>query len=304
MNALRPFVAILVALLTGYTNSSVLQAQTATATVAAPVGKAVSAPPVWLGDYATAKQISKETNKMLVLWFYNPANAQSNANFENSLMGNASVQQELAKMVAVKIPTDAKILSAGKETSLLSHSAFSELAGGPGLAMIDLTDSRMPYYGYVVSAYPFNRQTLSAGSVLAMLTLPSGTVTQRTLTLAVRMHPEAPQSAWGSWHPTLGDLAQQHSKYQANVQQIGHQGWDSRFQHINSTLGGMPAKEVCAQSWPQEGLVVAAEDCVNSWRQSPGHWEGVRGAHSYFGYDMKMGNNGIWYATGIFAGSR
>jgi hypothetical protein len=49
------------------------------------------------------------------------------------------------------------------------------------------------------------------------------------------------------------------------------------------------------------GLVAAAIDCVHSWRQSSGHWSAVRSRHRFYGYDMKRGSNGIWYATGIFS---
>ena len=61
-----------------------------------------------------------------------------------------------------------------------------------------------------------------------------------------------------------------------------------------------PAQEVVAESWPNESLVEACVDCVDSWRQSPGHWRAVRSRHPLFGYDIKRGRNGIWYATGIF----
>ncbi len=56
-----------------------------------------------------------------------------------------------------------------------------------------------------------------------------------------------------------------------------------------------------AESWPNEDLVEACVDCVHSWRQSPGHWSAVQDRHRMFGYDIKRGVNGIWYATGIFA---
>jgi hypothetical protein len=62
----------------------------------------------------------------------------------------------------------------------------------------------------------------------------------------------------------------------------------------------MTASEVCAESWPGENLVEAAVECVRCWRLSQGHWSAVRAAHRLFGYDMKRGSNGIWYATGIF----
>jgi hypothetical protein len=39
---------------------------------------------------------------------------------------------------------------------------------------------------------------------------------------------------------------------------------------------------------------------VASWRQSSGHWRAVSGHHAAYGYDIRRGGNGIWYATGIF----
>ena len=66
----------------------------------------------------------------------------------------------------------------------------------------------------------------------------------------------------------------------------------------------MLSREVCAESWPGQRLVEAAEECVHSWRQSSGHWEAVSGQHVCFGYDMKLGASGVWYATGIFGDRR
>jgi hypothetical protein len=103
----------------------------------------------------------------------------------------------------------------------------------------------------------------------------------------------------GQLHPVLADEASKHSTYQASITVQGHHSWDSRFQRINSKVGGL-AQEVVAESWPNEGLVDACIDCVQSWRQSPGHWGAVRARQPLFGYDIKRGRNGIWYATGIF----
>jgi hypothetical protein len=59
--------------------------------------------------------------------------------------------------------------------------------------------------------------------------------------------------------------------------------------------------EIVAESWPGQGLTDACVDCVQSWRQSSGHWRNVRTPHGSYGYDIRQGANGIWYATGIFA---
>ena len=81
----------------------------------------------------------------------------------------------------------------------------------------------------------------------------------------------------------------------------GHHNWQNRFERINAKLSaGLLAQEVCAESWPGQGLLEAARECVHSWRQSPGHWDAVKTQHPVFGYDMQRGANGVWYATGIF----
>ena len=128
-----------------------------------------------------------------------------------------------------------------------------------------------------------------------------GTLTQRTMIFAVRIHPEAPASTQGVFHTVLADEAKDHANYQAAILVQGHHSWDARFQRINAKLpSGVMAQEVVAESWPNESLVEAAVDCVHSWRQSPGHWGAVHSRHPLFGYDIKRGRNGIWYATGIF----
>ena len=122
---------------------------------------------------------------------------------------------------------------------------------------------------------------------------------------AVRIHPEAPASTQGIFHLALAEEAKSHAHHQASIQVQGHHSWDSRFHRINSKLpGNVLAQEVVAESWPNETLVEACVECVNSWRQSPGHWSAVRARHPLFGYDIKRGRNGIWYATGIFGRRR
>lgn len=134
-----------------------------------------------------------------------------------------------------------------------------------------------------------------------MLDLPPGTLTQRTLIYAVRTHPERPESTDGQPDPYLFDEAESHSEYQARIRLQGHHAWESRFHRINARLpAGCLASEVCAESWPGQGLLESAIECVRCWRFSSGHWSAVRQRHQVYGYDMKRGDNGVWYATGIF----
>jgi hypothetical protein len=136
-----------------------------------------------------------------------------------------------------------------------------------------------------------------------MLELPRGSLTQRTLIFALRTHSQRPASTAGHLSSVLLREAESHAQHQANIALQGHHNWDVRFHAINAELtGSLTAREVCAESWPGQNLFDAAEECVASWRQSPGHWEAVSGRHGMYGYDMKRGRNGVWYATGIFAG--
>lgn len=121
--------------------------------------------------------------------------------------------------------------------------------------------------------------------------------TQQALIDAIKSHPSNPQSAEGQM--TLGAEAKQHSLLQAKKQLQGHHNWDSRFQALIKEY--RTASEVCAESWPGETLEEAAVEIVHSWFRSPGHWRDVMEYHDHFGYDMKRGDNGIWYGTGIFA---
>jgi hypothetical protein len=176
------------------------------------------------------------------------------------------------------------------------------LQNSPGIAILDLTDSASPNFRRVVSVYPFQREYITAQRLTAMLELPLGTLTQRTLIFAVRTHPENPASAKSHLSPLLAGETESHASHQASISLQGHHNWESRFHAINARLpAGLLAQEVCAESWPGQSLVEAADECVASWRRSSGHWEAVAARHALFGYDMKRGANGVWYATGIFA---
>jgi hypothetical protein len=205
--------------------------------------------------------------------------------------------------VLVRIPLSTRARVGGREIRLIDHAAYTELLQQPGIALVDFTQAKSPTYGRVVSVYPLSLPgALTTHNLKSLLTLPLGTLTQRTLILAVRIHPENPASTDGALLTTLAKESESHADYQARINLQGHHNWESRFHRISDRLpGGYLAQEVCAESWPGMGLIAAALDCVHSWRQSSGHWSAVQGQHAYYGYDMKRGSNGIWYATGIFS---
>ena len=261
--------------------------------------------PEWLNDYAKAIEKAKSEKKMLLVHFIRPGDANSAA-IERTLH-SPQVRNKVVNYVLARVGTDASMDQKGG-TRLLGHSSFSELRGGPGLAVIDMAHQQQPYYGHVVSAVPATgggNYQFRPEHVPAVLDLPPGTLTQRTMIFAVRTHPERPASTHGQADPVLLDEAMSHSNHQARIRNQGHHNWGHRFQRILGRLsgrGGYGAPvEIVAESWPGQGLTDACVDCLQSWRQSSGHWRNVRTPHSSYGYDIRQGANGIWYATGIFA---
>jgi len=258
----------------------------------------------WHEDYAAAMAQADRQVKMLLVHFYDPKNPKQTQRIERDLAENLEVRERLERYVLAKLPIDATIRVHGKELKLLDHKAYAELQHGQGIVIIDYANPTSEHYSLVVSALPFKTgkyYRYRNNHVPVLLDLPSGTLTQRTMIFAVRIHPEAPASTKGGKSPQLIAEAKQHSLYQADIGVQGHHHWDHRFQRIGQKLpGGLIAQEVVAESWPNESLIDAAVDCVASWRQSPGHWGAVKRSQPLFGYDMRLGRNGIWYATGIF----
>ena len=275
--------------------------------VSCDVSLAQQGPIAWRTDYAEAMKEAKAAKRMMFIYF---SAAKANADgqlpadaYETNVLGDATVRAWLARYVAVKLPLDCCVTVKGKPSRLLSHDAFGELNQSAGVAVIDCTNEKSPHYGFVVSVVPFaSSLRLGKYETAILLGLPDGSLTQRTMILAVRTHPERPASTSGELHPVLASESASHSIHQASISNQGHHQWDNRFHRINAQMpGGALAQEVVAESWPNQGLVDACVECVSSWRQSPGHWGAVRGRQRFFGYDIKRGGNGIWYATGIFA---
>lgn len=258
----------------------------------------------WMTDYAEAMRAAEQQNKMLFVYFCGGCGAEPCNRFKAETLDDARVQRKLKEYVCVQVPMDAKITVDGKEVKLIEHEAYREMLGRSGIAIVDYRSADTKLRGSVVSVFPITDQLWYTPERMAViLELPSGTLTQRTLIYAVRIHPDHPASTDSEPLPYLFDEAQSHSQHQADIRLQGHHQWGTRFQRIVSRLpGGLSAKEVCAESWPGENLVEAAIECVRCWRLSDGHWSAVRAPNRFFAYDMKRGNNGIWYATGIFGG--
>jgi hypothetical protein len=265
---------------------------------------AAATTPTWHTDYHTGLEAATANRHFALIWFFDPSRSEENDRFESEVLSNPKIAALISERCApITLPTTDSVSSGGEQLTLLDQPAFAEMLHSPGLALIDMTEEGGPLHRHVVSVYPFSRGPISIEQLAVLLDLPRGTLTQRTLIFAVRTHPELPASTTGHFSYVLARESESHSMHQAHITLQGHHNWNSRFHAINAELpGGLAAREVCAESWPGQNLFDAAVDCVHSWRQSPGHWEAVSSPHLLFAYDMKRGKNGIWYATGIFAG--
>lgn len=272
---------------------------------AAPPTNPAAAPTLaWMDDYGAAMKQAEMGRRMMLVYFYDPQATDVQRRFEAENLANPQTAARLEKYVLVRLPLDYEVSVGGEVSKLLDHDAFKELKQRPGVAIIDYAHPDEEYYGYVVSILPLENgkyYRFDPRYLGTILDLPPGTLTQRTMIFAVRIHPEAPKSTRGRLSGILLGEAREHSRHQARIRVQGHHNWSNRFQRITKLLPmGLRAQEVVAESWPGEGLVDAAIDCVDSWRQSPGHWGAVVSDQPHYGYDIKRGENGIWYATGLF----
>jgi hypothetical protein len=257
----------------------------------------------WRTDYNKAYQAAKRSKRMLLINLTSTSTNNVQTSVDNYIATSASLQKKLQNVERLRLPVDAEITVDGKPQRLLSFAAFAQLQNGPGFVLLDLKNEGTNYYGHAVNVLPYSSGKYyhwQNNSLSVILDLPAGTLTQRTMIWAVRTHPEAPQSTYGSHHPTLANGAASHSTYQANIGQQGHQNFGTRFHQLSGATGGA-VSEVVAESWPGQNMIDSCIDCVRSWRGSSGHWRGVSGRHRAFGYDIRRGRNGIWYGTGIFA---
>lgn len=256
----------------------------------------------WFDTYEPAYQKAKSEARPLLIYFRQGDSCRACSAFDE-VLSRPEVENFLRYYVCVRLPLDSEAEVKGRRVRLLSHPSFAEMLGQPGVAIVDLAHKGQEYYDTVVSTFPFlNGRPYTTEQTLIILTLPPGTLTQRTLIYAVRSHPERPRSADGVFDPLLAAEAASHASYQARIGVQGHHFWETRFHRILSRLPlGLVPQEVCAESWPGQNLLESAIECVRCWRLSSGHWSAVSRYHPYFGYDMKRGANGVWYATGIFA---
>ncbi|HUG92016.1 MAG TPA: hypothetical protein VML55_14350 [Planctomycetaceae bacterium] len=231
-------------------------------------------PPEIHTDYAAAYHQARDRKLLLV-------------DFESGFDLNRLSPGQLSDYVVCRVPADCEIEFDGETRPLLEFAAFRHLERQPGLAIIDLKHRGRPdVYKQTVSVLP--RRHVTTDKVRALLDLPAGTLTQRTLVWALRVHPQRPRSVYGVPDPRLMAHCQRHCQVQCR----------RNDQHHAASNPGR--SEIVAESWPwNKNIVDAAIDIVWSWSCSSGHWSAACRPWRAYGYDMQT-NGQKWYATGVF----
>ena len=164
----------------------------------------------WHDDYRLAMDAAVEQQRMMLIYFYDPQGQRPADRFRARIAGRSRHSRATDPRLRhlAKLPADAAITSGGKPLELLKHPAFAEMLGRAGMAILDFAHPQADYFGPVVSTFPFVSGKYYSRPVLAtVLSLPAGTLTQRTMIYAVRVHPEAPASTQGQFNGVLADEA-------------------------------------------------------------------------------------------------
>ena len=250
-----------------------------------------------IDDYAAATDAARQAGAMLLVSIEpQPAAADDSAGRH---LQRPDVQERFARGGQPWVFCRLGVADGG--AALLADPGLVEMRGGPGLFVVD--HAHPEYAGRIVSILPRapgKYYRFQPAHIDELATLPTGSLTQRSLILAVRIHAEGPRSTEGACDPVLCEEATSHSAHQARIRRQGHHGWETRSRRMSGGMGAGSLAEVCAESWPDQDLLDSCVDCVASWRQSSGHWNAVRSPQAAYGYDIRRGPNGIWYATGIF----
>jgi len=271
-------------------------------------------PIAWETDYEYAVKRAQLSSQCLLIYLCADENTEIHADvaalpivsgcrkFNTVVLDDSCVRAGLCRYVLLKLPMDTKIIGEnGTATTIYALPGFEHMVGHPGLIVLEFDCRDESYYGEVVGILPFLRgESPTAGQTETFLELPPGTLTQRTLTYAVRIHPDRPLSADGEPASIVMQMASEHALYQAERGVINHQNFGVRSSRCQAVLGSGTPAEICAQSQPGLGLFEGAIACMRAWRNSPGHWSIAKRNQRYYGYDMARGKNGAWYAVGFF----
>lgn len=256
---------------------------------------------MWTTDYVDAYQRAIAGRRLLIMLFRPPSDTGTTGGNSDNLPGPADLPV-LSETVCVLVPTDMRIPGQPPESTarLLDHRSFRHLQGEPGIAVVDLTSTDSPHFGRVVSAFPgaTDRRSILA-ALQPALTLPPGTISQRSLLMAIRAaEPESPLARQGSLE-FLNGLANRNCRYMAHLEQSGLFEAEQRREAVYQQFGddAVLLEHVFATDSPTT-LQSAAAAAAAFWK-ADGKLTLAEG-RQVLGYGLDLfesTGSGRWYAT-------
>ena len=159
-----------------------------------------------------------------------------------------------------------------------SFGSFAELAGGPGFVLIDLRNKDEQYYGHAVSVLPYASGKYyhwRPDYLCVILEHAGGHADAADDDLGRADSPRggrrAPTACTTRRWPT-GRCSRRRTRRASASRGTRI---SSRGSTTLSAAAGGSVSEVCAESWPGQNMIDSCIDCVDSWRHSSGHWQGV-----------------------------
>ena len=186
-----------------------------------------------IDDYAAAGEAARAAQAMLLV-SVEPTGGDP-TDMAGQRLEQADVQERFLRSGTPWVFCRIGIPEAGV---LVADPSLVEMRRGPGVFVVDHTGG--PLTGRIVSILPRRSgkyYRFSPSHIDQLASLPSGSLTQRSLILAVRIHPENPQSTYGFCNPMLCQEAAAHSAHQARIRTQGHHNWASG----RNGLSAMPA---------------------------------------------------------------
>jgi|GEM_PF-1855923 len=224
----------------------------------------------WSTEYVAAYQRAIAERRFLVMLFRDPVSSAGDVSIDG--LPAAADVPGFDEVVRVVVPTTMPVPGQPSESAsrLLDHRSFRHLQGEAGIAIVDLTRTDSPNFGRVVSAFPgaTGRDEIIA-ALQPALSLPDGTISQRSLSLALRT--SLLQSAFvGLEHDSrLNDLANRNSRYMAHLDQTGRFETEKRRDAVRRDFGNdAQLRELVFATDSAATIQAAASQAVEHWRSS------------------------------------
>lgn len=258
----------------------------------------------WHDDYLAAYQQAMDQERPLLMVFRDSLE-QDATDASKSGFAASELESPLENYVRVTMSIGSTVpglTPAEAPTRLMEHRSFRHLNGRPGIAIIDLTDPKGPYYGRVVTALPLPESGKFGADILnRVLVLPPGSIGQRTLILTVRVSLPDGSVAVGDPHPQLMQLTSRSVRLMAQNEQPGPFDQGSRAAEVVKTFGNSARmREMVFATAGQTTIQDAAIQAVRQWIQNADDLAVLNQPATAYGLDLYQSpSSQRWYASCI-----